>query len=281
MLKFRLLLPLLFLMTFASLYAQVYDGNVSCYNQEAVDSMINYSSITGSIRIDPQYVIDGSISGSDIKNLDGLSNLTSIGGSLVIFWTDSLTNVDGFSNLTSVGNFLALRYNTRIANLDGFHNITSAKNLWLDVNVSLTDITGLSGITSVDTLWITWNSSLSSLEGLSVSGPVTELELFRNRLLNLDPISGITSVSDSIVIAYEPYLTDLDGLSNIVNANGVHIWYDNNLRSFCGLYPLLSGSGFGGDYFVQYNQYNPGVEDIMSMRTLLRDTRSYSKCRCG
>ena len=42
---------------------------------------------------------------SDITNLDGLANITSVGGDLDIYYNDALTNLDGLANLTSVGGF--------------------------------------------------------------------------------------------------------------------------------------------------------------------------------
>ena len=39
----------------------------------------------------------------DITNLNGLANITSVGGSLWVQFTDSLANVDGLIGLTSVG----------------------------------------------------------------------------------------------------------------------------------------------------------------------------------
>jgi len=40
---------------------------------------------------------------TDITNIDGLANLTSVGGDLYIYGNASLTNIDGLANLTSVG----------------------------------------------------------------------------------------------------------------------------------------------------------------------------------
>ena len=74
----------LFLLMLTNANAQVYTGNVTLYSQEAIDTMINYSSITGSVRIDAYFFThdhDYDL-GSNIKNIDGLSNITSIGGSL-------------------------------------------------------------------------------------------------------------------------------------------------------------------------------------------------------
>ena len=40
---------------------------------------------------------------TDITNLDGLANITSVGGDLTICSNSALTNLDGLATLTSVG----------------------------------------------------------------------------------------------------------------------------------------------------------------------------------
>src|SRR5690606_12196009 len=72
-------------------------GDVILTSQTEVDAFAtNYPNCT-------EISSDLNISGSTITNLDGLSNLTSVGGNLYISSNSSLTNLDGLSNLTSVG----------------------------------------------------------------------------------------------------------------------------------------------------------------------------------
>ena len=55
-----------------------------------------------------------------LANLDGLSNLTSIGVSLNILRNTALTNLSGLSNLTSIGYGLTISYNPSLESLFGF-----------------------------------------------------------------------------------------------------------------------------------------------------------------
>lgn len=263
--KYLLLSLTLTLLFLSHTSAQVYNGNVECYNQEAIDAMINYTSITGSVRIDAQYVTKGEISGHDIKNMDGFANITSIGKGIVFFFTDSLENVDGLSNLTSIGTFLAFRFNDGLKNLNGLSHITSVTLLWLNANPSLTDISGLSGITSVDSLWIDHNYGLKNLDAFSnLTGTVHNVFLADNHLLNIDGLNGITSIPDSINIIEEDYLPNLDGLSGLTSLGDIHIYQNINLNSFCGLYPVLNSNGFTGIYDLHNNEYNPTVQEIIA-----------------
>src|SRR5690606_1932002 len=79
--------------------------------------------------------------------LDGLSNLTSVGGYLYIGSNSNLTDLDGLSNLTSVGGNLSINSNLSLTNLDGLSNLTSVgADLVIRFNSSLTDISGLENI---------------------------------------------------------------------------------------------------------------------------------------
>ena len=62
---------------------------------------------------------------TDITNLDGLENITSVGNELYIIDNDALTNLNGLANITSVGGYLEITGNAALTNLDGLANITS------------------------------------------------------------------------------------------------------------------------------------------------------------
>src|SRR5690606_32012525 len=122
-----------------------------------------------------------------LTNLDGLNNLTSVGGFLLIESNPNLTNLDGLSNLTSVGGYLRINANSSLDDLDGLSNLTSVRaDLVIEYNPSLTDISGLQNIDPASILstyglglYIVGNTSLSvcNLENfctyLAGSGPRT------------------------------------------------------------------------------------------------------------
>jgi hypothetical protein len=61
-----------------------------------------------------EIVGDVVIRGSDINNINGLSQITSIGGSLSIYGNDILTNLAGLGNLTSIGGSLKIGDSTAL-----------------------------------------------------------------------------------------------------------------------------------------------------------------------
>ena len=91
------------------------------------------------------------VEGSDITNLDGLANITSVGGQLWIQDNAALTNLDGLANITgSVGGELYIFNNAALTNLDGLANITSVGgDLFISSNAALINHDGLVNITSV------------------------------------------------------------------------------------------------------------------------------------
>jgi len=142
--------------------------------QAQIDSFqINYpgcTEILGGVTID----------GNDISNLNGLSEITHIGGNLWLNYfgggnNTSLNNLIGLEGLTSIGDNLLIEYNQNLTSLAGLDNLTSiGSNLEISGNNSLTNITALGNLTSIGwCLKIQENSILSSLEGLQNINPST------------------------------------------------------------------------------------------------------------
>jgi hypothetical protein len=107
------------------------------------------------------------IEGDNILNLDGLSVLTSIGGSLYITQNDSLNNLLGLSSLTSVGGSLFISTNSSLTSFEGLDNLLVVDaDVFISNNQVLTDISALGNINAenVGDLWITLNSSLETCD---------------------------------------------------------------------------------------------------------------------
>ena len=81
------------------------------------------------------------IRGNDITNIDALSGLTSIEGTLFISSNGALTNIDGLSGLTSIVGRLSIEGNNALTNIDALSGLTSIVGL-LEIrsNNALTNI---------------------------------------------------------------------------------------------------------------------------------------------
>jgi hypothetical protein len=135
---------------------------------------------------------DVTISGLGIRNLMGLSVLTSIGGHLSIGGSSalasiggglfiggpddqgnpSLTSLMGLENLASIGGSLSIMGNSTLTSLAGLDNLASiGGGIFIgnryQANPSLTSLTGLENLTSIGGyLRIRNNHALTSLTGL-------------------------------------------------------------------------------------------------------------------
>ena len=156
-------------------------------------------------------------SSTDITNLNGLANITSVGWSLEIWHNDALVNLDGLANITSVGGSLVVSENNVLTNLDGLANITSVSwGLQINENPALTNLDGLANIPSVGgDLRIFFNSALNNLDGLSnITSVRGDLSIDSNReIINLDGLANITSVGGDLYIGNNDALARCEGVA--------------------------------------------------------------------
>jgi hypothetical protein len=207
-LYFSLLISVSLLISSFNLNAQTFTGDLVLSTQAQVDAF-NYTTVTGLLAID----------GNTITNLDGLSELTSVGHNLV-FQNIRITNVDVLTNLESVGGFLSFLNCGNLTNLDGLSGLTSMGQLRLDNDDALTNVDGLSGthMSAFNaSLEITGNAVLSNLNGLSgFVGFHGNLTIENNAVLSdIGGLSGITYV-ENLTLKSNPLLTDISGLLGLV-----------------------------------------------------------------
>ncbi|MEZ5197041.1 MAG: T9SS type A sorting domain-containing protein [Bacteroidales bacterium] len=107
---------------------------------------------------------DVEVSGDEIKNLNGLADLTAIMGDLKIINTDSLPELSGLDNLNELGGSLQIKDNLMLNNLSALSNIDSiGGDLHVENNDSLLSLLGLENIApaTIEDLTICKNDSLT------------------------------------------------------------------------------------------------------------------------
>jgi hypothetical protein len=248
----------LFMFTFSKLNAQVLNGDITLSTQAQVDAF-NFTQVNGTI----------TISGADITNLNGLSELTKsqnllivnnpaltsviglasleeVDHNLTIRHNSALTNITGFSSLTTVGSLnvdaLTIDDNDNLLNVDGLFNLTFATKFIISGNAKLPNLDGLSALTSVEHFFIiSSNPLLTSLTGLShlssISSEAGNLTINNNdALTNVNGLSGLTYAA-GLLISNNAALTNLDGLSHLedIKYGGIDIENNPALTSIDGL----------------------------------------------
>jgi hypothetical protein len=203
-----------------------------------------------------------------LVSLDGLRNVTFIGGNIEMVYNETLTDLSGLESLAYLGGSLMLRENTALVNLSGLEGLASIGEgvevvdnsilaslagldnvnsigwyLNLNYNPYLTNLDGLGNLTSAGGLWIDDNHALTSLTGLDGLTYLTGgLYIYNNWVLpGLAGLEGLTSVGYALEIAGNHTLTDLNGLNNVTSVGeNLEIRDNRGLTSLSGLESLIS-----------------------------------------
>ncbi len=196
--------------------------------QAQIDSFqVNYP---GCSEIEGYVKLSGSPYEPDtIKNLNGLSVLTSIGGNLEIEFCESLNGLQGLQNLEFIGGGFYLNWNA-FSNLEGLQNLgIIAGDFIIGGGENLNNLTGLDNLQTI-------GGSVSFGYG-TMGGPACTHLVSLTGLENLNSIGGDLSFYCNIL------LQDLSELSGLLYIEG-ELWiYDNpELQSLAGLENIETGS---------------------------------------
>lgn len=188
------------------------------------------------------------INGSNITNLNGLSQIQSIGGNFDITRMNA-SNLIGLNSLTSIGgNLMILGWANSTPNLNslnGLNNLTSiGESLIIQGLPSLTNIEALTSLSSLNgKIDILSNGLLTSLNGLQNIGPVNDISISGNSLTTLYPLQFPISMAGGIAFG-ENLFINLNVFSSIQHiGGGLSISGMNNISDLSGLENLESVGG--------------------------------------
>lgn len=193
MLLFLFIMPVaLAQTTFAQSATDCYPEGVTFRNQSEIDHFAeeypNCTHITGDLNIDES--IDYAIG-----SLDGLSQITSVGGRLYMHWNQGVTTLNGLHNIHTIGGFLYLYDMDGLVSLDGLNGLRKiGEDIYISHNAVLQRLDGL--------------EQLRELGGFIYLG-------YNFQLTDISALSGLHSIGERIELIYNSALTSLDGLQNI------------------------------------------------------------------
>ncbi len=102
-------------------YESCLPDGITFGSQSQIDSFpINYPNCT---EIEGGVLIGGSVWGNDITNLNGLNNITSIGGLTLSFL--QITDLNGLENLLSINGSFIIFATPNLMSLEGLENLTN------------------------------------------------------------------------------------------------------------------------------------------------------------
>jgi S-formylglutathione hydrolase FrmB len=176
---------------------------------------------------------------NNIYNLQGLSLLTAIGGTLWINATYDLANLEGLNGIVSIGGDLVIGAasmagsgNHILENFSGLNNLeTIGGDFSVSFNPILINFQGLSSLVTVGgDFSVRYNPSLINLEGIeSLISIGADLILESNEsMTNLTGLDNLTSIGASLSISFNSALTSLTGMENIAVGSITNLGIQNN-----------------------------------------------------
>jgi hypothetical protein len=239
----KVIISIVFLLIFqATAFPQCLPEGITLNTQEQIDNF--QTNFPGCTAIEGNVLIQG----GSITNLNGLSVLISIEGSLNIQSNNTLTNLAGLENLTSIGGNLSILINRNLNSLLGLDKLISISGyfeIWN--NKALTSLIGLNNLTSVGRgLVIGENIALTTLSGLdklnSIGGELTILS--NDVLTNLSGLDSLESIGGDLRIIGSNALSSLTGLNNLTSIEGdLFVFFNKVLVDISSLDKLITLKG--------------------------------------
>ncbi len=231
--KIRIILLLSAFFLFQQVHAQCPIGNIVFQSQAAVDSFpVNYPGCTE--------IAGNVIVNEFVTNFNGLSEVSSIAGNLVVADNSTLLSLNGWNSLNYIGGDLEINVTWNLISLEGLENLDSiGGQLKIANNFDLENLSGL--------------ENLSVLNG--------DFQINDNRLLNsMSSLSGLNHIGGNIAITNNRELISTDGLQNVANAVGSFEISENDLLDNIVAMPNLTG--------INGNLSISGNEALLSMMAL-------------
>ncbi|MBK8700517.1 MAG: T9SS type A sorting domain-containing protein [Saprospiraceae bacterium] len=211
----------------------------------------------------------------NITNLNGLANITSIGGFLYITSNNALTSISGLSNVATIGTGLNITSNNTLANLTGLGNLTSVGPTLIIAGGLYTSLGSLTGITSVSGNVEISGNQLNDISGLSNLAAVGGHLIGGSRLTNLSGLQNLTTIGAYLTLQGNILLTDISALNNLTSV-GEDIFFNNNNS-------LLNVSGLSGITTLRNLSFstNPAITTITGLNNLTTLTGYLNIYQCS
>ena len=167
-----------------------------------------------------------------LQNLNGLEDIqlgTSSSPTIFVFENGSLTNLDGLNGITSNVDpqgidQIIIRDNPELTSIEGLSSLaTNVGKIEIINNNSLTALIGFENLTLIGAIFIENNDLLSQLFTINTSvGTLFELHIVNNEILtNLNGLEALTDLDIQLNIDGNPSLLNLNGLRGVLN-DGPH-----------------------------------------------------------
>lgn len=173
----------------------IVDGNLELIITDDISNLLGLNMLTG---VNGDLIINGTgYANSLLSDLEGLQNITNVGGDIEILNSTSISSLNGLQNITNVGGSLKLSTCQELLNLSKLQGInTIGGHLWLTACNKVKNLSGLENLITINgDLVIDSNDSLISLQGINNldATSIQDLRITQNELLSMCSINTICS----------------------------------------------------------------------------------------
>lgn len=210
------------------------------------------------------------ILGKNIKNLDGLSQITEVEGDIYITSCDSIINIDGLKNIQKVGGAIRIQNNPQLMSI-GFQHLRHAKGdfFYISSNPKIKSLSGMNRLDSISGIFQIWNQdSITSLTGLdSLTFVGKDIAIFKNKNLNsLNGLSSLVHVGDGFRVYENATLSTLDALPVDLKIEGPLVINDNPTLSDCAARAICEYIKNPSSFMV-FNNNSSGCGSVSDVQT--------------
>jgi hypothetical protein len=218
---------------------------------ENVDALSCLDFVEGSLRIN---------SAHNLQNLDGLSSLTRVTGDFNISNNHSLESTAGLSALQQVGGYLYIESVPLLTDAGSFSSLQSVGSyLEFANNQSLQTVSGFDSLETVDGyVKFSANNAMTAIDGFgSLQSIGGDLEFYNcDGLTAVSGFGALESIGGWLEFRYNDILATVSGFGNLQTITGqIYIQGNDVLGTFDGLQSLESTEAL-------YIVYNPLLTDI-------------------
>ena len=203
-------------------------GDVTIYGDaiSSIDSLKSLIKINGAL----------AIRSTNLQNLNGLQNTSSIGKDLLITSNPVLESLNGIQNIHSLGGAFRIENNNELTSLTAITNIAKVPyQLRISGNEKLTTLHGLGSIKTAKDVVIYNNLALENFDGLRLDSIFGYLKIENNpSLLNLSDIAYLKYIGTELTIRINNKLPHLESFvqTNMNDVTSINI-SENNILSNC------------------------------------------------
>ncbi len=261
---------------------KIHEGDLILNSQKEVDNFAKagYTFMNGSLTITDE----GLNEALAIENLDGLSSLKTINGSIVISVVAELSSVTGLENLEKINGGLTISGTKKLLEINcfdklkivnediifggdynlqeiaSFNALETVRSVFISSGSGLKKLGGFNQIKSADKIYIS-NTKLKTVDNFKQLEKVNEFTIEFNENLTSVSLVALSEVNDHLAFHENDILNGDISLPKATKIKELYIWNNRNFINFCNVSEQILNGKIVSFNFAN-NKYNPKKEQL-------------------